>query len=793
MLRGVRESAVLVAAALLALSAGSARAQAPAGAEARPPRPVDERAVRRSLDAADTDLKRFEEQLVFVEKEYTRKDETSQARAVRKFSEGEIQFLLKDWLHCAIALYDAIDVPEFQASPDYATAIYYLAESLYQQGNYPSARTYFREVLARRDPRNYQQALVRSLDLTIKLGSYEGVDELINAAQTVFAGQIPPELLYLSAKATFKRTDLPLAERIRRGQEAFAKVPPPYQSAAAYFTGVLFVQAQAYSSALENFERCTKYTPTDARQRDVRELCFLALGRLYYENGRYSEAIDRYQEVGRESPHFNESLYEIAWSFVAAKEYEKALRATELLLLVAGESTIAPEASILRGHLFLKLGKYPEALETYNTVINTYAPVRDEVDAILGGHADPVAYFNDLVSKSDRGFDVASILPPVAVKWASTQHEVGDAIRVVGDIDSGRRGVQEGKEIAGRIDAVLDRNSGLDAFPSLREGYARAEAIENGLARIDGELLAAETELTGRDMSAQVKSELDTIRKEVEVLREQIRTVPQTPEQVDQRRERMRARLAAMEKSAFQLGYELEACKAQIAASQKWLDDHRAEISTKTDPQEQAKFVEQLKNQRDVVGNFETELVQVRKDIAKEGDAIGGPTPAEEELRKGLERKQARERELLAGARANANGFAQDQLRRVDQMRERIGVLLTRASGVKQNMKGQARGRADDIRKQVQVQRDLLDAYLKSMSGVQGDARDLVGRIAFTSFKQVRHQFYQLVLKADVGIVDVAWTRKRERLDKIQQLSGQKAKDLGQLDDDFKGVLKEVQ
>jgi len=51
----------------------------------------------------------------------------------------------------------------------------------------------------------------------------------------------------------------------------------------------------------------------------------------------------------------------------------------------------------------------------------------------------------------------------------------------------------------------------------------------------------------------------------------------------------------------------------------------------------------------------------------------------------------------------------------------------------------------------------------------------------------------QLVLKADIGIVDVVWQRKRERVDKIQQLSAAKSVDLSAMDEEFKGVLREVQ
>ena len=65
-------------------------------------------------------------------------------------------------------------------------------------------------------------------------------------------------------------------------------------------------------------------------------------------------------------------------------------------------------------------------------------------------------------------------------------------------------------------------------------------------------------------------------------------------------------------------------------------------------------------------------------------------------------------------------------------------------------------------------------------------------RIAFDSFKRVRRQFYDLVLKADVGMVDVAWTKKQDDTNKIQDLSKQKDKELKGLDDEFKEVLKDV-
>jgi len=93
----------------------------------------------------------------------------------------------------------------------------------------------------------------------------------------------------------------------------------------------------------------------------------------------------------------------------------------------------------------------------------------------------------------------------------------------------------------------------------------------------------------------------------------------------------------------------------------------------------------------------------------------------------------------------------------------------------------------------VHAEQRLLGQYDTEVAAVSGDARNLVGRIAFDSFRRVRQQFYDLVLKGDVGRVDVAFTRKQDKTVEIQKLSAQKDKELRALDRDFKEVLKEIQ
>jgi hypothetical protein len=102
------------------------------------------------------------------------------------------------------------------------------------------------------------------------------------------------------------------------------------------------------------------------------------------------------------------------------------------------------------------------------------------------------------------------------------------------------------------------------------------------------------------------------------------------------------------------------------------------------------------------------------------------------------------------------------------------------------------RKKGDEIRDKVVAEQVLLKQYNGDETRASGEAGQLVGRIAFDSFRRVRGQFYDLVLKADVGVVDVAFTRKRDKTSDIQKTAADKDRQLRALDEEFKEVLKEA-
>lgn len=744
------------------------------------------------VDQAGSRLKTAETNLVIVETQYAkRRDPTKDEALLARFSDGELRYLLNDFSSAAVVFYDLVADQNFKQSPRYEDALYYLSDSLVQSDNAIVAKVYLKELLARKG-KHYREALLRYIEVAGKTNDYSDIDEYIEAAR-VGGGELPPELAYTYGKYNFRRTDLPLTDklvRVRAALTPLAAAPSGrYRLQAAYFLAVAFVQEGKYDQAIEQFKRITQQRATEKADVGVKELAWMSLGRLYYETSRFNDAIDAYQQISQNSDYFVDSLYEVAWVRVKNNEFEAAKNATDILLLVSPDSTVAPEAQILQGNLLAKLKRWNDATDAYNAVINTYGPVRDEVDALLTVNKDPVAYFDNLLAKNERGQSVSELLPPVARKWATTQREVADAVSMVNDLEVGRRNVTEANEIAARILKALDER-GLETFPELQEGYTRADAVDSALTEVDEALTRVERYALQNFLTAEQQAELDRLKAEQAQLQPKFQELPTSEQDVLERKKRMQERVDQVEKDAFASDTEIQALLAQIAATEKYTDDTRRE---RTDNAEDEKnFRKALEFERTSLLGLEKQVSEIRQKLQDERELANAMLGGENEIRRRYSDNLSRQQQILEAAGAKAGPEIQQVLMRVGMVRQVQHSLKGRVDLAKSQLRTQVTARRDQIRHNVQTELTLLHGYGGDVDKYSGDARQLVGRIAFDSFKRVKQQFYDLVLKADVGVVDVAFTRKQDKTQQIQKLSSDKDRDLKRLDDEFKEVLKEV-
>lgn len=741
------------------------------------------------LADAEAGAPRVEDLLRAVDEAARRPDETQADRAQQKFQNGETQYLLGDWPHAAILMGEALDDAGFRGGPQAATATFYLGDALRHGNSCGAARPYLDAYVAGGEPAHRGEALAAALDCALRAEQRERADALLFEANKYFMGQLPPELRYLAAKAVYAQKELAPEERFQKADAAFAAVGPPFAQQAAYFQAVLRVERNDLAGAAERFTVCAALAAGDARQREAQDLCVMGLGRVKAELNDFDGAVAAYAQVPLDSPYFDQSLYEVASAQGRAGQVEPALRSAETLVEVSPGSPLASRSRLLQGQLLLVQGKYESASQLYGQVIEEYSRVRDELDAVLTLHQDPVRYFSDLLAQPGKPFELSTAMPPLALQAALARPELARAATLMQTLEAEVRDVEETRSMAERIDAVLSRADGIDAFPRLRQGYAGVQATQNATAMLQGMAATAALEAGADALPPEAQSELSLVHADRVLLEAKLNALPRTPEAVQLRLARLRARIEVLDRAIFALGFQVDASRASIAGAEVWLDKHKEESRRG----QREGFLAELRKHREVVSGYEEQLRALRHEVAMARDAAGGVEGLGEEatLRAEYQGLLQQERKILEGARDQLSGGARTRHDRALAALDRLGQVSERATALSAWISGEARRRADALRAQLAVESTALTQEVAALEAVRSEARGAVGQVAFRSFGAVRQEFYGFVLKADVGLNDVAWVRKKDRVDRIQKLSIQQADELKALDQKFRPVLKE--
>jgi hypothetical protein len=748
----------------------------------RPPPRLSEREIQLQLGQVEGQLAIAEDNLRLVEAEFVDTENATDADVrSQRFSQAETKYLLGDISGSSILLYDVVSDPGFRDDPRYPDALWYLGDGLFQQENPRSAQLYLRELLDL--PSKYERnALARYLEIAGRLKETSGVEALIERARRRF-GTLPPEVQFAYGKWWYRRPDVSRKDRLERARELFGDLleaeDKSYRLPSLYFVGVIDVERTLFDPARKSFLAAVQGAGASTRDVKIKDLSLMALARLATESGKLNEAMDLYQQVSREGPQFSESLYELAWVHVRQGDARRAKIAIDLLLAIAAESTWAPAAQLLLGHLELKLQHFPEAKTAYSALINTYQPVYDEMDALLRTNKDPVAYFDRLIAQNEQHLDVHQLLPPAAAKWALREGKVGPAVQLVSDLEAGRREIADAKDIAARIRRTLDQR-GVESFPALQEGFARASAVASSLLKVDQQLVTLERASLDSSLTSSQREAFDGYNQSLATLDQRFKALPTTPRELEDRRGRLHTRIDQDDQAAFQLGFELLDAQARAVALQKWMDDGRPAKDLRP----------KLESERALLSTLQEALLAARAALNEERAHIDVASAGEELVRDEVRQALATHHRLLAEAEPKATGAASAALKRAHQLRDVAVKMTERTRQARAAVQKRVLRDIKEIRAKLQVEEAHLLQHNTAVGKASTEARKVVGQVAFDSFRQAREEFYELILKADVGLVDVAFTRKQDKTTQIQKLSIQKDADLKAFDEEFSGIVK---
>lgn len=757
----------------------------------------------------EDDIGRVEKQVELLEaktslivQQYLRGE--SRALGSRHFEErlndGQSLMLLKDYVRAAIIFHNLVQERAYKDHPGYADALFNLAESLFFNKNFIDARKYYQQILE--DPRGRpfrKLTVVRLMQIALRIRKFDKVDEFHQ--RLVDEGMASAEGEYLWGKTLFIRN------RLDAAAQAFGSLSPGqhFYMQARYFLGVIQVRRGEMEKALGVYSDLTQLKPKRKGDAEVIELAYLAKGRILHDMGRETEALDAFQFIEHTSPSFDDALFEICWTYLQLAEKQKdkkesqrwfleAFRTLEILEVSTPDSTFVPRALLLKGHILEKMGKFDDAVEVFNKISNNYASVKQELDELVTEHDNPVQYFNEVAGRNLDSFDLSTYLPPVAVRWMSRQDEMSSALGVMKDLDKGRKFVSEARALLEKLDILLSNNKDrINLFPLLVEGAKRIIEVENSKVIVDRNLSRLEERIVMEYVSAEERSKFDQVRKDREKLEHKLDGLATSAKETASREERVRKRIESMEQAVYQSGIGLKGMKAQLSAMEEWIRQHEKELAGREEAIRD--FREEIRRGWAMANQLKVELDRLKNELDTEKARAGLNYEAqshEEKLRRAYTDALKNERKLAEQIHHRLGSKGSAQIDRINRLRMRSDKLRLDVVKIKKNIDERVDQEAKRLAVEAEQERTNLDAYEVELDRLSKESENLAGEVAFGALDEVREKFYRLVLDADVGVLDVAWSRKMETSRKITELTRKQAAERKRLHEEFKGVLEEV-
>lgn len=334
--------------------------------------------------------------------------ETGSASQLRELvHRGEVLYLDGRYEEAQRLLYEAVESPrfrDFDALAEYRQAEFMLAGAMQRLGALRSAWRYLVRILERGvDDPYFGPAYRRAVDVALEGADLAAAIERLSAVapEEALGPDARNERRYLLGRERYDAQDW---EGATRELEQVGRQSRFYANA-RYLLGVIAAQAGRLEAAEAQF--CSIATTSDTDQYtffvdqryfEIRDLTWLALGRVAHEGRRPEDAFYYYFQVPQDSDRVSRALFEAAWSMYEGGEHDTAIDLLDQLETRFPDSAYVHEANLLRGYVELGRCDFERADELFRAFQARFTPVIHEIDRILGSPSRQARLFEDLLA-----------------------------------------------------------------------------------------------------------------------------------------------------------------------------------------------------------------------------------------------------------------------------------------------------------------------------------------------------------------------------------------------------------
>lgn len=730
---------------------------------------------------------------------------------------GDMLLRNKDYDRAIETLSKVLELYRQGKAPEaaYADASSLIGEAYMATKQYLSARRHFREILDNGARSPYDgfvgKALSRLVDIALRTDDLPALDYVFERLSRLPSTDRSGSLAYARAKALYAKKDYVSAKNAVNAvpagspytlqsqyllgvvllKEALAATPaaPPAAAAAAAAPAAGGAPAPTpppdarFVQPIEQFRKVTRMPATTPDQEHVVDLAWMAIGRLFYETNNYLDAVEAYSHVGRNSPEFSTTLYELAWVFVRLGDFSRAQRALEVLTITDPNNLELADGSLLRADLMLRSGDFQNALNLYRNVREHFDPIRKSVDEFLASTTDPAVYYDKLTA-DEATMATETKLPKVVLEWAREQAEDQHVFGMIDDVTRSRDLVKRSRKLAVKLDAVLSVPTRAKAFPELRNGIQYSMSLMNKLAK------ARATLADGMDDAAgDAGGELGRIRGERRALQKRLAWLPVTDGDFLRRDDVGDRQWNKVSQVLQSLTIEADKLAAIVNGLKRVMKD-ADQYGVTADATSRERFKLEIEaNERDL--QTYNKRIEEYRDAIDNGRAMIGFGDQrfvdDDDARKRFRELFAREVALTASGQDS--GSAVDYAKGIQSLLGRIDIDEQRLEATRGKLEKQALEQAQVLRQKIAAEVAALETYAQNLDSLDQQARLLVGEIAMKNFALVRDRVKNIVLRADVGIVQQAWEVREEQRVRVRNLQRERAREEQNLNDELREVL----
>ena len=703
------------------------------------------------------------------------------SEARRRYQDAVYGFLVGDFEGAATSFYILVQSRALGNAALARDSEWYLAECLFELGNFRTAEEAYRGIVEKGDSHDYfPDAVRRSLEVFAILRN----DKLFNEYYTTYivSGKVETTDLvtYTLAKSFARRQEQ------ARAKSMFESIPATsvWFTRARYQLGVLMISEGNLKQALGEFATIEATAVGDADQARVRELSMLALGRVHYELGDFASAGIFYSKLDETSPEFADKLYESVWTYIkqgaaaeslatssqagsreaelaessATDRWRDALGQVENFLIAYPDHRHTARMKLVRGHLHMKLREFDSARTAYEDVIGAYTPVAVRLDELGQGTTEARRFVERM---GDSGG--SSGLPSHAVDMLLGGAEVKRALGAYLETASQRQQVEWAENDVAELQAALssDRDT-LGMFVTARN---QLTLLRGAALAMRGRLLDAEAQYLRSRTTGAAKAELTALLRQISAMDEKASASNTSVATTTDRLQVYDTQVREVQQRAFRIQQVAE----DAAASGRSLAEVLSTGSSKMSPTDLEAVRRELEAARADLVRATGELTSAQSEITRKRVLRG--VEATSITEDGSARDAAivvytRFRQLAAAHRRSAQDTESASLyAQIDRLWKQLDALETSsAEAARVVATGEAR-ETEAVRRRLAATAQKV-AELRRDVDLSSTATEAVAtRAVLAGLRSLQLQFESDVVDAEKGIVDVYWLRRMDNTD----------------------------